>query len=36
MEWDLPQYSGGKEAHIERMKKISDELHKEFNIPASD
>jgi uncharacterized protein (DUF169 family) len=36
MEWDLPQYSGGKEAHIERMKKISNELHKEFNIPGSD
>jgi uncharacterized protein (DUF169 family) len=33
MEWDLPQYSGGKEAHIERMKKISIELHEEFNIP---
>ena len=30
IEWDLPQYSGGKEAHIERMKKISTELHKEF------
>jgi uncharacterized protein (DUF169 family) len=30
MEWDLPQYSGGKEAHIERMKKISIELRKEF------
>ena len=36
MEWDLPQYSGGKEAHIERMKRISTELHKEFNIPGSD
>jgi uncharacterized protein (DUF169 family) len=36
MEWDLPQYSGGKEAHIERMKKISDALHKEFNIPGTD
>jgi uncharacterized protein (DUF169 family) len=32
IEWDLPQYSGGKEAHIERMKKISTELHKEFDI----
>ena len=36
MEWDLPQYSGGKEAHIERMKKISTELHEEFNILGSD
>jgi uncharacterized protein (DUF169 family) len=36
MEWDLPQYSGGKEAHIERMKKISIELHEELNIPGSD
>ncbi|MBN2242522.1 MAG: DUF169 domain-containing protein [Acidobacteria bacterium] len=36
MEWDLPQYSGGKEAHIERMKKISNELHEEFNVPGSD
>jgi len=32
MEWDLPQYSGGKEAHIERMKRISTELHKEFDM----
>ena len=30
MEWDLPQYSGGKEAHIERMKRISAELRKEL------
>lgn len=30
MEWNLPQYSGGKEAHIERMKKISSGLQKEF------
>jgi uncharacterized protein (DUF169 family) len=30
MEWELPQYSGGKEAHIERMKKISTDLRKEF------
>lgn len=30
MEWDLPQYSGGKEAHIARMKKISTELHEEL------
>ena len=36
MEWDLPQYSGGKEAHIERMKKISNELHKEFSVLESD
>jgi uncharacterized protein (DUF169 family) len=36
MEWDLPQYSGGKEAHIERMKKISTELHQEFDIPGSE
>jgi uncharacterized protein (DUF169 family) len=36
MEWDLPQYSGGKEAHIERMKKISNELHNEFSVPESD
>jgi hypothetical protein len=36
MEWDLPQYSGGKEAHIERMKKISSELHNEFEIPSPD
>ena len=36
MEWNLPQYSGGKEAHIERMKKISNELHEEFNIQGSD
>jgi uncharacterized protein (DUF169 family) len=32
IEWDLPQYSGGKEEHIDRMKKISTELHKEFDI----
>jgi uncharacterized protein (DUF169 family) len=32
IEWDLPQYSGGKEEHIERMKKISTELHKEFDM----
>jgi uncharacterized protein (DUF169 family) len=36
MEWNLPQYSGGKEAHIERMKNISNELNKEFNILGSD
>jgi uncharacterized protein (DUF169 family) len=36
MEWDLPQYSGGKEAHIERMKKISNELQEEFSLPGSD
>ena len=31
MEWDLPQYSGGKEAHIERMKKMVSQLKEEFN-----
>jgi uncharacterized protein (DUF169 family) len=36
MEWDLPQYSGGKDSHIERMKRISNELHKEFSILESD
>ena len=30
MEWELPQYSGGKEAHIERMKKISSKLCEEL------
>ena len=29
MEWDPPQYSGGKKAHIKRMKRISAELHQE-------
>jgi len=30
MEWDLPQYSWGKERHIERMKEIAQELQKEM------
>ena len=30
MEWNLPQYSSGKEAHLERMKKISTELREEL------
>jgi uncharacterized protein (DUF169 family) len=30
MEWNLPQYSVGKEAHLERMKKISAELREEL------
>jgi len=30
MEWELPQYSGGKQAHIERMKKIASKLNEEL------
>jgi len=30
MEWDLPQYSWGKETHIEKMKQIAKELKQEI------
>jgi uncharacterized protein (DUF169 family) len=30
MEWDLPQYSWGKERHIERMKEIAQEVQREM------
>jgi uncharacterized protein (DUF169 family) len=30
MEWDLPQYSWGKERHIERMKEIAQEVQSEL------
>jgi uncharacterized protein (DUF169 family) len=30
MEWELSQYSGGKQAHIERMKKIASKLNEEL------
>lgn len=30
MEWTLPQYAGGKEVHIARMKKIFTQLNDEF------
>lgn len=30
MQWDLPQYSWGKERHIERMKEIAKELKEEM------
>lgn len=30
MEWDLPQFVQGKEAHIKRMKKIAQDLAQEF------
>lgn len=32
MEWDLPQYSWGKETHIEKMKEIVSELKQEIQI----
>jgi len=30
MEWDLPQYSWGKEAHVKRMKQIAEEIKQEL------
>lgn len=32
IEWDLPQYSWGKEAHLKRMKEIAEEVNRELTL----